>query len=114
MVIELSYPVKEETIGQFTGLLDTNGNKIFEGDLIYGTHICNSHNAFDKVPIKEIKFIAKIIFDEGTFCAECIKGHIGHSKLRALFTLGRGYFDAEFEIIGNIYDNLELIKENNL
>ena len=31
---ELSYPVEEETIRQFTGLLDKNKNKIFKGDIV--------------------------------------------------------------------------------
>ena len=30
-----SYQVKLETVGEFTNLTDKNGNKIFEGDIVY-------------------------------------------------------------------------------
>lgn len=74
-------PVMEGTIGQFTGCLDVNGNKIFEGDIVekYG------HNF-------EVRFA-----DE--------KGWFGYS-----INLYCSSFD-DCKIIGNIHENRGLLNE---
>ena len=80
-------PVEKDRyeIMQFTGLKDNNGKEIYEGDIIhcYMGKYCEVTN--------------KIFFFEGSFC---------------LYNLG--IFSKEnadnSEIIGNIYENPELIK----
>jgi len=85
--------VNPETVGQYTGLNDKNGNEIYEGDILeFSMHAreCGS-----------------VIFRDGSFMVfrnsddYCI----------ADFEDENGYF---FEILGNIYENTELIerKEN--
>ena len=34
-----SIPINPETLGQFTGFLDVNGKKIFEGDIVVSTSV---------------------------------------------------------------------------
>ena len=78
-----------ESIGQYTGLTDKNGEKIFEGDLC----LCDRHinDRFDKI-VFEIKF------------DEC-RGFYGEN-----FNEIEAYEFCMCEIVGNIYDNPELLK----
>lgn len=75
--------VEPETVGQYTGLADKNGNKIFEGD------ICHFYGGEYYSGYWETNYTCKI-----EICANCLC-----------------YLEnAEYiEIIGNIYDNPELI-----
>ena len=85
------YKVDPETIGDWTGLTDKNGVKIFEGDIV-------KLNAFSGDDIAEIKM------RDGYFeiCA--------YQKSRDLWQTLSRYTGAQWEVVGNITDNPELLK----
>ena len=98
-----TYEVDPETVGQYTGLTDKNGKKIFEDDIIK-THYANAPKA---------DFIEQVVFHNGRFCAM-----FEHNKMGMLSSLVDGIKHIpqdesvymEFcEVIGNIHDNPELI-----
>ena len=76
--------VFEETLGQYTGLKDKNGKEIYEGDIV--------KNALGD--------IGKIIYID-KYSAFIVKGWENGYKL---------WFEDNIEVIGNIYDNPELLK----
>lgn len=91
-----------ESFGQYAGLTDKNGVKIFEGDFVCFSYIADGIN-----PI-EIECLAKVIFEDGSFMIKCVKGHVHNSMQRALFAMD--YFNIKVEVVGNITDNPELMK----
>lgn len=82
--------VDESTIGQFTGLRDKKGNDIFEGDIV---HFVNPGLRYD--------LTAPVIFEHGDFCLEKDRNY--------LIPMGN-FEDACYEVVGNIFDNPELLK----
>lgn len=78
-------PFNESVLMQSTGLVDKNGKEIFEGDivLIYGEKI------------------SKVFYSQGSFCVDILNGG----------TPLHGFSSKQLEVIGNIYENPELLEE---
>ena len=85
--------VRPETIGQFTGLTDKNGKKIFEGDIVqyYGTYALEVFIENGHTKTRWFDTVTK---------SECTELFFGHDE-EAL---------GEVEVIGNIHDNPELLE----
>ena len=83
------YAVKDDTVGQFTGLRDKNSKRVFEGDVVHvvwqDPMFCKWH---ERTVLVEFKYGRFTVYQSKPF---------EHSDKRY------------FEVIGNIYDNQELL-----
>ena len=79
-----------KTVGQYTGLTDKNGKKIFEGDIIKNQYEKNKYQYF------------KISYCNRTYCWLVVNKY---GMLGNLYNV-----IGDIEVIGNIYDNPELLK----
>lgn len=78
--------INDGTVGEYTGLTDKNGKKIFEGDIMSGRGDTY-----------------KVMFNKGVFW---IKN--SHYITRLYVAIHIEKID---EVIGNVYDNFELLEE---
>lgn len=104
------FNVIPETVGQFTGLTDKNGKKIFEGDIcrvIYIDRRCNSNGEHYE---SENLIIEEVVYEKGTFCFKKTIEDIAMYRPIGFDIYGKQKIKY-FEIIGNIHDNPELLKE---
>jgi uncharacterized phage protein (TIGR01671 family) len=105
------FPVEvvPETVGQFTGLTDKNGKKIFEGDIV---RLCKYAFEWEDKSSWEFK-IGVIDFEDGCFVINDIYSSDGYNELSCVYNeihFSNGYDEnAIFEVIGNIYDNPEFL-----
>lgn len=88
---KMSTEIDPSTVGQFTGLFDKNQERIFEGDIISGVFLFGM----------EVKSVC--IFKNGSFGLKWYRGNVEE------FTPFTSMCNIEFEVIGNIYDNFEMI-----
>ena len=85
------YRAKEvipETIGEFTGLFDKNGKRIFEGDVI-------------KLIFGEEAYTSEVVFHNGGFCVKVFEAFVSLQWTDVY----------SFEYLGNVHDNPELLQE---
>lgn len=78
---------KDLKIMQCTGLKDKNGKEIYEGDILFASFR-------EEYP--------KVVFENGSFRAECDE-----------YSLKLEDFADVFEVVGNIYENPELLGDKN-
>ena len=100
-----SYEVIPETVGQFTGLLDKNGTKIFEGDIVKWGHLPHSYE-------KPIRIAAVASNPDIQYRTVTMRDPITHRDY--YFKQGCfAYAETQFylEVIGNIHENPELLEE---
>lgn len=82
--------VDPDTVGQFTGLKNTNGKEIYEGDIL---------------SISELSFYSTVKWSDRAM-AFCVY----KDETSAPMSWFSNYSHGEIEIIGNIHDNPELLK----
>ena len=99
------YQVDQNTVGQFTGLTDKNGVKIFENDIVRKRDLTFG-----------LKFDGVVVYNSEIGCFRIHSENNGVT-MRMGFEASDVYNDGQctvpvkydYEVIGNIYDNPELL-----
>ena len=109
--------VLPETVGQYTGLTDKNGTKIFEGDIfkfddeVWESSYTSCGTEYDSFAVENYGVVG---FDEEMARFDFIKYKFSENSVEADLhenhTIDFSEFVCELEVIGNIHDNPELLE----
>ena len=89
---EMPRNVERESVGQFTGMYDCDGKEIYEGDIIKVGDSCG---------------IGEVVFKQGCWCIDNHNLDLADER----FCLYDELQEQDYEVVGNIYDNPDLIRE---
>ena len=100
------YTVFSETVGQFTGLTDRNGKKIFEGDVIQFHKFRDEPDWVGVVSYDQCQYVAT-----GKMPLAYKKPMDGEAFYCPFEVAVSGIDKATITVIGNIHDNPELLED---
>lgn len=89
---DFDYTVHPETVGQYSGRIDKNNVKMFEGDIVTGLFL-------HSMPVNGV-----VSFRDGSF------GLLWDRAGAETFTPFTSMCNVEYEVIGNIHDTPELLE----
>lgn len=99
---DCSSSIQTETLGQYTGLCDKNGTKIFEGDIV--------NIIYKEYPIEN----CVVVFGDYNVFRDEWGYHYSTCGFALKFDDGSGYTTLTrknmYEVVGNIHDNPELLE----
>ena len=98
--VSVFYSVIPETVGQFTGLTDKNGKRIFEGDILKST--------IKIIDYADVGFSISHYDEEDIGIVEWRKD--GFMIAHKSGTWARSFYGCENYVIGNIHDNPKILK----
>lgn len=90
------FEVQAESVGQFTGLLDKNGKKVFEGDLVT---IYDVYNACTAKGVAEIRF-----------SYEYVGGWVASSDGKDALNIGTRM--NLIEVVGNVWEGGGMVEQS--
>ena len=88
------FEVNPDTVGQYTGLKDSSGREIYEGDIV-------------KATLKDKSFVKRFHMDETVVGEISFDGAWWLGEWDALWRLPRYY---DLTVIGNVHDNPGLLR----
>jgi uncharacterized phage protein (TIGR01671 family) len=91
MEIQEIAEVDPDTVCQYTGLTDRNNEKIFENDIVTSAEFCPDNEGYGVIEWQD---------DEAMFVVDADTCYYDFDHI----------FGAELEVIGNVFDNRELIQ----
>lgn len=101
-----TYEVDPDTIGEFTGLYDANGKKVFEGDVLKISRKLDGMGTY-YIPPLEYPVKVAVKWDLCAWMWETIE------QDRYYISFPNAWCHFDYEVVGNIHDNPELLERSN-